>query len=1000
MPEATLDLLVPGFGEATDPDVVAKSKLKTASTPEEAAKFEPGTEFLDPAGKKRIVPFRPKTIEETESLPEGSQFVDPEGKLRQTPTYEGLNFTTQTLYNMAATDKEREKALERGYPGKVKRRPSGELYVEEDGKLRRSKGVLDAPGAFAASQAAPVLGSVIGEIGGGVAGSVIPGAGTFVGAVGGGAIGGGVGQGFNDAILALAGVYDRSAGQEAAEVGLATATGGVGTAAGRVIAGAAPAIKDVVKNVAPKFANWVAGTDKEALQTGIGLREQGVLVPPGPMFPELPHVINVVEVFDPAFHTQKPLLQSATDYYERTGTELLKSKEIGVPKPGKIVDPEAAVSTEKAGESVLASTRAELSAKDAALQAAFDARRSAAQAGLVESGAGLQTLAAADQEARAAADKVIAEGFSNIQGDIDKAMKVAKAGYNSGDLWNSVGKKLQAIKIGISQRANIRYAQADELAAGHLPDVSGLPEMAEHMLAQMPEGFEGKYPGIIKQIRDIAGVPKLDEAGNATGEWVKEPVNPTFGQLHNLRTVLRNSVNYYDLTPDFREGSLKFFANRVNEALHDINAVPELRAAAKFLDETDKWYGKTIKPLTDKNIQAVLSGLESGLPADPKKLYDVLIREGRTELTNKVRKMVGPSLWGGIKAADIREMLDATKTLTPGEIDGRQFVKQVLDRHRTGMLEAVHGKEANRLMEQARRIEQLSGRLPVRAMPGDTVSTILARARDTAEAVKAAAKQDPLSTLGKEMKLIQRDQMREAAKMRAQRQNDPLAFLYNPTTGAHEAVSKILGHEDLIIAAAAKFGENSPEFNLLRQVWAERLLTGTLQPSKRLEKVSEEVQRIMFPGVSLDSMKLLAKNMDFLMSARSASMDPGAGLSMAATAKVEHPFGALPGGRTLGKALNIVTLGLGDPVARTILGSYYKMIRNVVNNPAFLRWMEKGLKGDERARQMVKEEMQKRMQRGGAVGAGMAQSQFQTPNQNLPMSPPQQPSPGAQQAQQ
>jgi len=129
MPEATLDLLVPGFGEATDPEVIAKSKIKHANTPEEAAKFDPGTEFTDPSGKKRVVPFRPKTIEETESLPEGSQFVDPEGKLRQTPTYEGLNFTTQTLYNMAATDKEREKALERGYPGKVKRRPGGDLYV-------------------------------------------------------------------------------------------------------------------------------------------------------------------------------------------------------------------------------------------------------------------------------------------------------------------------------------------------------------------------------------------------------------------------------------------------------------------------------------------------------------------------------------------------------------------------------------------------------------------------------------------------------------------------------------------------------------------------------------------------------------------------------------------------------------------------------------------------------------------------------------------------------
>ena len=1110
-----LDII--GLPESTETADVTKFGLKTIDKPEEAAKLSPGTEFLDPTGKKRVVPFKAKTPAEAESLPEGAEFLDPSGKLRKTPTYQGLDFTAQTLYNMAATDKEREKALERSYPGKVKRREhTKDLYVEDEGGvLRRSKGVMEAPGAFAASQAAPVLGSIAGEVGGGIAGAVGGPPGIYGGALAGGAVGGAAGQAFNDSILTLAGIYDRSAGQEAYELALSGTAGAVGTAIGRGIAATAPVIKDTAKRVLPKVANWVAGTDPEALRTGIKLREQGVLVPPSPMFPELPHVINVVEVFDPAFHTQKPLLQSATDYYERTGSDLLKSKEIGVEKPGKITDPAAAVSTKKAGEAILGRTRAELAHADEQLRVALEWHRAGAQMGATQRGTLMETLRAADKEARAAADKVIGEGFNHIQGDIDKAMKVAKAGYNSGDLWNSVGKKLQAIKLGISQRAKMRYDQADELAGGHLPNISGLPEMAEHMLAQMPEGFEGKYPGIIKQIRDIAGVPELDKEGVPTGNWIKPPINPTFGQLHNLRTVLRNNVNYYDLTPDFREGAMKFFANRVNEALHPealprlpegftvktypveagfmgaktsrgvdifdpqgrrvleatlnkygdgyqlnhivndskwlsesnaefpryknlgetayleaaklaqaegkklyigasgetsrfakaiherlltkglaktteypgvLEVIPKdtgpLQAAAKFLDETDKWYGKVMKPLTDKNIQAVVSGLESGLPADPKKLYDVLIREGRTELTNKVRKMVGPNLWAGIKAADIKEMLDNAKTLMPGEIDGKQFAKQVLDRYRTGMLEAVHGKEATRLMEQARRIEMLEGRLPVRIAPGDPVSSIISKARETAEAAKKAAQQDPLGTLNKEMKLIQRDQAREAAKMRAKQQTDPLAFLYKPPFKATEAVDKILGSEDLILAAAAKFGEQSPEFNLLRQVWAERILTGTLQPSERMGKVSEEVQRIMFPGASLSAMRELAKNMDFLMHARPA----GAGVSMAATAKVEHPFGFLPGGKAAGKALNIVTLGFGEPVARGLIGGYFKMIRNFVNKPGFLRWMEKGLQGDERAREMVKAEIQRIMQKGGAVGAGAAQGLAQAPNQTLPFS--------------
>jgi hypothetical protein len=72
------------------------------------------------------------------------------------------------------------------------------------------------------------------------------------------------------------------------------------------------------------------------------------------------------------------------------------------------------------------------------------------------------------------------------------------------------------------------------------------------------------------------------------------------------------------------------------------------------------------------------------------------------------------------------------------------------------------------------------------------------------------------------------------------------------------------------------------------------------------------------------------------------------------------------------------------------LSGYYKLIRKGVNNPAFLRWLEKGLKGDTSVREMVRDavqralsepDVQQRTSRAGAIGAGVAQSQYQTPNQ-------------------
>ena len=958
-----------GGGVGPTPDL--KPKLPQPQSPEEAAKLDPGSRFLDPTGKERIVPYRPKTPEEADALPEGSTFVDPSGASRQVPKYEGIDFTSQTLYDMALTDKERQKALERSYPGKVKQNErTKQFYVDDDGTLRKPQGFMGAPVSYLSALAAPVAGSMVGEYGGAALGSAIPGFGTFLGAVGGGGAGGVGGQYFNDDMLQLAGVYDRTGGEEAGNLAMAGLTGAVGTAAGRAIGAAWPAVKGAISNALPAAAAKFLGATPEGVTQAARLREQDVLVPPSGWAKEAPHIHNIVEVFDPAFHTQKPLLQSATAHYEKEGGKILET--MGAPKPKSLSDPETAVSTEKAGEAITGRARQESAVADEKLRQALEVQRSVVQAGAGDRESYMRVLKVAEAHSRAAADKLIDDGFKAIDTDISTAMSATKAGRNSGDLWQQVGDKLRKIKVAIGQRAKVRYDQADQLAEGHLPDISGLSQMATDMLANLPEGFEGKYPGIIKQIRDLAGVQKLDKEGNATGEWAKEPVHPTFGQLHQLRTVLRNNINYYDLTPDFREGSLKFFANRVNDILHDKAATPELQAAAHMLDETDKWYGKVIKPLTDKNIQAVLNGLESGMPADPKMLYNTLVKEGRTELTNKVKKLVGPTLWAAVRAADIQEMLDSAKTLTPGIIDGRRFAAQVVDRYRSGMLEAVHGEGALKLMTQARNIEMLAGRLDVPVRPGDTMAEVIGRARQAADAVKEAAKKDPLATLSKEMRSVEREHSREAQKMRQQRMNDPLAFLYKQTTGASEAVDKILGDEDLIIATQGRFGRESPEFKMLQQVYAQRILQGTLEPSARLAKVSEEVQQIMFPGVTLSQMRQLAKDMDFLMSSRGAK---DTAKSMAAVAKVEHPFGSVPGGRLMGKLLPG-----SEPLARATLASFYKMVRNLMNNPAFLRWIEKGLKGNEQARQMVKETVARQANIGGAIGSGATESQYAAPN--------------------
>jgi hypothetical protein len=928
-----------------------------------------GKPYLDPEGKQRFKPIRGK--DDYFAIEEGAEYADPTGQIRIKPRYEGIDYTAQTLYDMSVNDKERKKALERSYPGKVREDPTGGFYVEDDdGKLRKpGRGIAKLTGAVS-SAAAPTVLSVLGALGGGAGGSVVPGAGTVAGTAAGGAGGAVLGQGFNDMIMGLAGTYDRTRGEEAAELAIAGLGGMAGAGVGRGVATVVPSLKSGVSAAtaaAPGAVRGFLGAGEQDIKMASQLAEKGVAVPPSAWAKEAPHLHNVVEVFDPAFHTNQPLLESATAHYEKDAGAILRA--MGVKDPGSLTKPITDVPTKEAGEAIMRRTLGELADSDAKLQAALDAKKAGLATGAPVAEAQRETVLKAAEEARTAAQKVIDAGYKDIEGDIKTGMKVAEAGHNSGDLWGAVGNKLVAVRKAVGERANIMYDAADQAAGGHLPNIEGLPHQAEQFLEQLPPDFQNRYPAIVKNLRDLAGVmdPK-------TGEWIKEPVNPTFGQLHNMRSQMRSNINYSDLTPDIREGTYKFFAGKVDSILHDVNAVPELQEASKLLREADQFYAENIKLFNANQVKAVMRGLEAGEPADPQNLYNVVVKSGQTELTEKIKEKVGPNLWAGVKAADMTAMLDASKTLQPDVIDGRAFARQVLDRVRSNTLEVVHGKEASaKLIEQAQRIEMLEGRLPIPVRPGDTVTQVIARARQAEELAKAEAKRDPLATLGKEMRKVEIEGKREASKLAAERRKDPLGFLYNPTTGASEAVDKILGSEDLILATAARFGEKSPEFEMLRQVWAQRLLTGGMRPGAELAKVSPEVQQIMFPGVTLEQMRVLAKEMDFLLDTRSGSR--GTAQGMAAMSKVEHPWGTGLGGKVLGTAAKAVPGS--SAVARSALGTYYATVRKIMTSPALLRWLEKGLSGSQADREAVRQTISAVLQKGGAVGAGTGEATVQ-----------------------
>ena len=939
----------------------------------EYLKLSPGTEFVDPDGKTRVKPYEVKLDSDYMNVPEGAQFIDPEGTVRQKPKFEPIDFTAQTLYDMSITPAEKRKALERSYPGKVKEDQQG-LYVEDNGKFYRPGRGWEAAAGFAASAAAPTAGAVLGALGGGAAGSAVPAAGTFAGGVAGGASGAVLGQTINDLVLGLAGVYDRSLPEEAANMTMAAGAGMMGAGVGRGIATVVPAAKAGVSTFSralPSVAAHFLGADATATRTARELAEKGVMVPPSAWAHESPHLQNLVEVFDPAFRTNKPLRKSAVAHYEKEAKSVLEN--LGVKRVDSVVEPKAAVSTQAAGEKVLQKTLAESAQADAALKEAMAKRAAELQSGLPEQIAQREALARTAEESRIAAQKLIDHAFEDIDKDVENGFKVAKAGGPSGDLWRNIGEKLSAVRRGIGERARYWYDRYDQMTGGLKVSSQELADSAQQMLDELPAEFKARNPALVQKLAKLG--KQVDEdveisryGGEAYNPETKAATELTYGELHDLRSLFRGSADWHTLSSDFKNGALKRFSNEIDRLIHDPEAPEQVRNAAKFLDMVDKWYGHNVSVFDAAQIKAVTKGLEAGEPADAANLYRAVVKEGHTDLIKRIKSMVGPNLWAGVKAADTQAMLDASKTLEPGVIDARKFAREVLERHQKNMLEVVHGKDAEKLLEQARAIERLGGRLPIPAQPGDTLTQVIARARLAADEAKATANKDPLGTLGKEMKKIKSEQSREIAKLRAERRNDPLGFLYEPTTGANEAVNKILGSEDLILAAATRFGDKSPEFNMLRQVYVQRILENTLQPSARLEKIAPEVQQLMFPGVTLKQMQTLAKEMDFLMTRRGMAKSTAGG--MAAMSKVEHP---LPGGKIVNKLGG--ALPGAHPIARAIRGKFYALITKLATSPTSLRWIEKGLtEGTPEEKEAIRQILQKHLQRGAAMGAGAGEA--------------------------
>ncbi len=978
-------------------------------------KLKPGTKYIGPDKQVQTKLYTVSSDEDFDALPEGVEFMDPEGQKWKKPVSEDVGFTAQMLHDMARTPEGQEKALRVIYGDRVKKDSLGGLYVEdEDGKLRRPKarGLVSGAGAQMA-ELAPGLGMVAGgALGFGGGELVEPLGGGIPAGFGGAVIGAMAGRQVNNVVLGLAGIHEGLGPQitSLAQEGAGVALGEVG---GRAIAKTAGAMRgsmhatsevgqklggdkslgDLIGRNLPRAFEALGQGPKEARGLLIGggdeqadkvaltratqsadITNRGGRVPPSKSMPAAPY-LKKLEEFDKVFTGLSRFDEANEALYNKEVRELLEDKEIGVNLDELATRATKKVSSEAAGQQVLATAQREMAMADAAMENDIrnikeQVARPIQEAGGVDRVAELRRVAieklqASHERAKQAAENVIQSAVRGLHEDVDLSMRAAGQHEDPSALNRKIAAEFDAYNVGTRAAAKKLYGAIEPVTEGVLPDVGSLADDAEAFLRNMPEQIRAKYPGDIAALKKLA--PKVEAEGGSDAAEPFESI--TYPQLHHLRSWFRHGIDYEDMTPDMKTGALKLFEKKINSVLHDPNAPAPLREAAGFLDQADAFYKANIPFLNDEMVKGTVNLLRSGVGADPIALAKLFFNPERTAAARRVRGIVGENLWSAVQDAHLKHMLDNSKIIGSNQIDGARFAAQVEDLDRNGLLATAYDPvTAKRITKVAADVRRLGGQLPISPEETDTISSLMRRMQIATQQVEKMAELDPIKALVDETKRLDKELAGKLKTAKQQRQIDPLGFLYEDSMSALavKAADRILGSPDLLKAAAEKFGRDSGEFKALQQVYAMRFFQRSFEKTGgmrlELEKtMTEEVQALMFPGATRKTMLQIARDMEFLSSAGG----PDVGASMAGASRVLHPEQSIPFVGKIFKLVQVPMLGAG---ARFAYAKYLATMMDAVSHPSFINWLAGKLEGDAVARAEAKAAWQHRMNL--AVGAG------------------------------
>lgn len=928
------------------------------------AKVPIGAVYVNELGARKTKPL-PVVNDQAgyDAIPEGGNYLNPKGQKKIKPKNEPVDLGTQTLFDMARDPETQQSILASHYgEGNVKRDASG-YYVDDPTTGKRLRpggkggGFMGGLTRGAADLGAQVL-PIAGAVGGAIAGAPAGGVGGFAGA----GLGYAAGAEANQALLTLAGYQKpRTAGRMALDTAKEVVEGGAFEAGGRVLgtaAGSAAAALETgydfgIKPAAQTLARSFAGTTPEIAKSVLPLAEKGYKVPPTMYAPEAPMAKLVMRAA--RYYGYDPAKQSVAELGPRDLRTLMT--DLGVPEAEINPNPmarTAAVDYTKAGEAAYRRYNDMMAASDAKVSGMFQDLEAQARARGAEAATGhaaaVDQATAALNENRAIAKTIIDSQWRDIA-DAAKTLQNAPPGAKPGDMVRDFAGRLNAFRQAIGARFRKMYGDIDQLAGGETIDATGVAGQAQKFVDQLPEDIQRNHPALIRALAD------LQETGTLT-----------YGQAHHLRSMLGDLANWQTLAPSFKNGQYKYFRGVLDDALHDPENTPVMQQAVQMLDATDAAYAAENARFKSPMLQRIIDWTESNLPPSPGKAAGQILAPGEEESRGEVRKIVGESPWNAVIGADVQASLDASKSTIPGRYDGKKFVSEFLDRDRAGILADYPPAVADLMRRQARYVEAFAKdkEMEVDLLPTDDFGTSMRKVYDAAKRMKELTDSNPVKAMEDEIKSIRERQKIAQAAANQGKLTDPLhPILSSGSAQLAAAAEKIAKSEDLVRAAASRFGRDSDEFQLIRQAFLKDLLTtesveGAAKMHGRITGMTPEVQDLYFGFNTADALSVTRAFKELL----TESEDLGGGIY--ATGSVTHPESApIPGVRQM------FPKAAPGFIKRIAVGKALDWLSRAMSAPGTVKFIAGNLKGTPEQQALAKSIIKRYADMGGAIGAGV-----------------------------